>query len=86
MIGALRAPARVTSLSVIAPTPEWSTRTLISSVEMRLTALTIASAEPWTSALTTSGNSIVVLDLESNRFSRLTGAEVVRFLSSTPWR
>ena len=62
MIGAPVAAARVTSLSVIAPTPECSTRTLISSVEMRLTALTIASTEPCTSALTTSGNSIVVDD------------------------
>ena len=60
MIGAPLAPASVTSLSVIAPTPECSTRTLISSVESRLSALTIASTEPWTSALTTSGNSIVV--------------------------
>ena len=60
MIGAPLALARVTSLSVIAPTPECSTRTLISSVDRRLSAWTIASTEPWTSALTTSGNSLVV--------------------------
>ena len=33
-------------------------RTLISSVEMRLSALTMASAEPCTSAFTISGNSL----------------------------
>ena len=86
MIGAPVDAARVTSLSVIAPTPELSTRTRISSVEMRLTAPTIASVEPWTSARMTSGNSIVVEALDANIFSTLSGAEVVRFLSSTPWR
>ena len=86
MIGAPVEVASVTSLSVIAPTPELSTRTRISSVEILLTALTIASAEPWTSALITSGNSIVVDALLANIFSSVTGAEVVRFLSSTLWR
>ena len=43
----------------------------------------MASAEPWTSALITSGNSIVVEALLANIFSRLIGAVVVRFLSST---
>ena len=86
MIGAPVEAARVTSLSVIAPTPEWSTRTRISSVEILLTALTIASTEPCTSPLTTIGNSIVVEARLANIFSRLTGAEVVRFLSSTDWR
>ena len=86
MIGAPLALARVTSLSVIAPTPEWSTRTLISSVDSRLSAWTIASTEPCTSALITSGNSLVVEAWLANMFSRLIGAEVVRFLSSTLWR
>ena len=36
----------------------------MSSVEIWLTALTIASTEPWTSALTTSGNSIACLSLQ----------------------
>ena len=74
------------SLSVIAPTPEWSTRTLISSVDSRLSAWTMASTEPWTSALITSGNSMVVEAWLANMFSRLTGADVVRLRSSTPWR
>ena len=71
MIGAPVEAARVTSLSVIAPTPECSTRTRISSVEILLTALTIASAEPCTSALMTIGNSIVVEARLANIFSRL---------------
>jgi hypothetical protein len=57
MIGAPLADARVTSLSVIAPTPECRTRTLISSVDRRESAWTIASTEPCTSALTKIGSS-----------------------------
>ena len=78
--------ASVTSLSVIAPTPEWRMRTLISSVDRRLSACTIASIDPCTSALMTSGNSLVVEACDANMFSRVTGAEVVRLRSSTPWR
>ena len=84
--GAPLAEARVTSLSVIAPTPECRTRTLISSVDRRFSAWTIASTEPCTSALTTSGSSLVVAAWFANIFSRLTGADVVRFRSSTPCR
>ena len=86
MIGAPEAEARVTSLSVIAPTPEFKMRTLISSVDRRLSALTIASADPWTSAFTTIGNSIIVEALSANMFSTLIGAEVVRLVSRRPWR
>ena len=80
MIGAPLACAKVTSLSVIAPTPELRMRTLISSVEMRLSALTIASVEPCTSAFTTIGYSITACFAASaeNMFSRLVGACAVR--------
>jgi hypothetical protein len=86
MIGAPLAAARVTSLSVMPPTPECRMRARMSSVEMRFTAATMASAEPCTSALMTRGNSMVVLALVANMFSRFTGALVVRFRSSSPWR
>jgi DNA integrity scanning protein DisA with diadenylate cyclase activity len=79
-IGAPLACASMTSLSVIAPTPELRMRTLISSVEIRLSALTIASVDPCTSAFTTSGYSITVFFAASaeNMFSMLDGAVVVR--------
>ena len=50
MIGAPDALASVTSVSVIAPTPECRTRTLISSFERLWSAVLIASTEPCTSA------------------------------------
>ena len=86
--GAPAACARLTSLSVIAPTPECSTFTLISSFEILLSALTIASVEPWTSAFTTTGySSTVCLSLSAeNMFSRLAGAEVVRLAVACSWR
>ena len=59
---------------------------MISSVEMRLTALTIASVEPCTSPRMTIGNSMIFDDFVGEHVFQLTGAEVVRFLSSRPWR
>src|SRR3546814_8710088 len=66
MIGAPDAPASVTSLSVMPPTPECSTRALMSSVEILLIEPTIASTEPCVSALTTSGYSIACLRSEEH--------------------
>ena len=87
MIGAPEAPARVTSLSVMPPTPAWSTRALMSSFEILLTAATIASTEPWTSPLMTSGNSTACFSFSAeNIVSKLAGAEVVRLRSITLWR
>ena len=86
MIGAPLALARVTSLSVMAPTPELRMRTRTSSVDRRLSALTIASTDPCTSALMTKGTSAIVEACVANMFSMLTGAAVVRFLSRTPLR
>ena len=57
IIEALDASASITSLSVIAPTPECKIKTLTSSVLIFSKAWTIASEDPWTSALTTSGSS-----------------------------
>ena len=50
--------ANATSLSVIAPTPLWITFVLTSSVESLIIELSIASAEPWTSALIITGREI----------------------------
>ena len=79
MTGAPLAAAVITSLSVMPPTPDDSTRTLMSAVEMRLTAPTIASTDPCVSALTTIGYSIALGALKlANTFSMSTGAETVR--------
>ena len=61
MITALDASASVTSDSVIAPTPPCSTRTATSSVPSFSSPATIASIEPWTSDLTTTGSSFAPL-------------------------
>ncbi len=86
MIGAPDAAASVTSLSVIPPTPECSTRARMSAVEMRLIAAVIASADPCTSALTTIGKEIAWFALDANMFSKSIGAAVVRVRSSRPCR
>jgi hypothetical protein len=86
MIGAPDAAASTTSLSVIAPTPDARIRALMSSVEMRLTALAIASADPLHVRLDDQRELLGLARREANMFSRLTGAEVVRLRSSRPWR
>jgi hypothetical protein len=86
MIGAPDALARVTSLSVMPPTPAWSTRALISSVEILLTAETIASTEPCTSPLITSGNSTACFSFSAeNMFSRLPAPRWCA-CGRAPWR
>ena len=63
------------------PTPANNMRTLISSVEILLSAVTIASTEPCTSPLITTGYSIArVADRLSNRFSRFGVTCAVRTL------
>ena len=57
MLCALLAAASVTSLSVIAPTPDDSTRTRTSSLPTFSKACTMASADPCTSAFTNTGSS-----------------------------
>jgi hypothetical protein len=59
MMAALEASASDTSLSVIPPAPEWTMRARTSSVPSLSSALLIASMEPCTSPLMTSGNSFV---------------------------
>nr|AAG49549.1 unknown [Myxococcus xanthus DK 1622] len=54
----LEAAARITSPSVMAPTPEWTTSTLTLWVESFWTACLTASAEPCTSALMTTRSSL----------------------------
>ena len=58
MIGTPDASASVTSDSVMPPTPEWITRAPTSLVPSFSIAPMIASSEPCTSALMTSGNSL----------------------------
>ena len=58
MIGAPEASASVTSDSVMPPTPACRTRAATSSVPSLSSAPTIASTEPCTSPLMTSGNSL----------------------------
>ena len=58
MIGTPDASASVTSDSEMPPTPECSTRAATSSVPSLSSAPMIASTEPCTSALITSGNSL----------------------------
>ena len=60
MISAPVALARITSLSVMPPTAECKTRTATSSVEIFSSEPTIASSEPCTSDLTTTGSSLAM--------------------------
>src|ERR671928_54867 len=55
MMAAPAAEANVTSDSVMAPTPEWMTRAETSSLPSFSSAPTMASTEPCTSPLMTSG-------------------------------
>ena len=70
--GAFEASASVTSDSVMPPTPAWMTRAATSSVPSFSSAPTIASTEPCTSPLMTSGNSLrpAVLELAHHLLER----------------
>ena len=87
MIGERLAAASVTSLSVMPPTAARSTRTRMSSLPSLESEPTIASTDPCASALTTTGYSCACFSLSAENIdSRLVGAAVVRFLSSTEER
>ena len=70
---------------VVANKEGW-TRALMSSFDKLLSAVTIASDEPCTSAFTTTGNSTIVLVRLANIASRLGGPVTVRFSVAFSWR
>ena len=73
MMMALEASARSTSDLLMAPTPAWMTRTRTSSLDSFSRDCLTASAEPWTSALTTMASSFMSFwAIWVNRLSRVT--------------
>ena len=75
MIAASEVAASVTSDSVMPPTPEWMTRAATSSVPSASSAWVIASTEPCTSPLMTSGKTFwpVALQLVHHLLERAAG-------------